>query len=343
MREKCIRNRLALVGKQKGGISVAWLYNWAADILCFLVLMSLLETLLPSKKYVRYIRFFAGVVLILVALQPFLGGLGLAQEIDRYFGEFSFQTEVRDIRRDVLGIEEERRQQMFASGEEAAAADVEAMARENGFVPVRTEVEIEKDAESENYGAVVRVAAVVAREREDETGSPAAEGQTVVEAQGMQELQTMAGELGIREPLTIADETEKRDSQTIADASEIHGTQAAADEQETHNLQATEGGESASAGSFAGKKTAESESSESDAHKEAEISSVKIETVRIEIESLEKTDPVVPGPEQAPEGAGPSQDPGLSAVSDSLAELKRKVERFYELEPEDVEIQLERR
>ncbi len=295
------------IGKQKGGDSVAWLYNWAADILCFLVLMSLLETLLPSKKYVRYIRFFAGVVLILVALQPFLGGLGLAQEIDRYFGEFSFQTEVRDIRRDVLGIEEERRQQMFASGEEAAAADVEAMSQESGFIPVRTEVEIEKDAGSENYGAVVRVNMVVAWEREDETGSPAAEGPAAGETQGMQVSQPMA------------------------------------DEPETCNLQATAGGESASAGSFAGEKTAESESSESAADKKAEISSVKIEVGRIEIEPLEKTDPAVSGPEQAPDGAESAQDPGLSAASDDLAELKRKVERFYELEPEDVEIQLERR
>ena len=120
-------------------------------------------------------------------------------------------------------------------------------------------------------------------------------------------------------------------------------SQTVEEEPETRNLQATAGGESASAGSFAGEKTAESESTESAADKKAEISSVKIEVGRIEIEPLEKTDPVVFEPEQAPAGSGEAQDPGMSAVSDSLAELKRKVERFYELEPEDVEIQLERR
>ena len=102
---------------------MSWLYDWAADILCFLVLMSLLEMLLPSKKYVRYIRFFAGIVLILVTARPLLSGLGIAQEMDRYFEEFSFQAEARDIRRDVLGIEEERRRQLFLGGEEAAAEE----------------------------------------------------------------------------------------------------------------------------------------------------------------------------------------------------------------------------
>ena len=246
---------------------MGWLYSWTADILCVLVLMSLLEMLLPSKKYVRYIRFFAGVVLILVAVQPLLGGAGLAQEIDRYFSEFSFQTEVRDIRRDVLGIEEERRRQMLSSGEEAAAADVETMVRESGFIPVWTEVKIGKDAESENYGEVVRVTAVVALERKNGAESPASEDQT----------------------------------------------------------------------------EAESKLPEATAAKKTEISSVKLEIAQVEIEPLEESDNVVSEPEKVPDSADLSQEPGMSAAVDNLAELKRKVGRFYELEPENVEIQLERR
>lgn len=207
---------------------MARLYDWAADILCFLVLMSLLEALLPSKKYVRYIRFFAGVVLILVAMQPLLNGLGIAQEIDRYFGEFSFQTEARDIRRDVLGIEEERRNRLLSDGEKAAAGALEAMAREEGFIPVRTEVVIEKDTEKANYGAVVRVTASVRKE----DGTAAAE---------------------VRE------------------------------------------------------------------------AAIRIEPVKI-----------TPFEEET---AGPAGT--KAAAADGLAELKRKVEDFYELEPENVEIQLE--
>lgn len=219
---------------------MAWLYDWAADIMCFLVLMSLLEALLPSKKYIRYIRFFSGTVLILVAVRPVLGGLGIAGELDRYFEEFSIQTEARDIRRDVLGIEEERRQQVLAAGEEAAEADVEEMAREAGFVPVRTEVEIERDAECEHYGEVVRVAAAVAREEERAEAGP-----------------------------------------------EFRREEAEGEERITA------------------------------------VSPVKIEI--------------------GPAEAGAERTLPETAADEGLEELKRKVERFYELEPENVEIQLERR
>lgn len=295
---------------------MAWLYDWVADILCFLVLMSLLEALLPSKKYIRYIRFFAGVVLILVAVQPFSGGLGLAEEIDRYFGKFTFQTEVRDIRRDVLGIEEERRQQMFAAGEDAAAADVEAMVREAGFVPVRTKVEIEKDAEDENYGAVRTVSAVVRR-----TAANIPEGETA----GMEG--KPAGEV-----------TGENAGQGAGQGAGENAGQGAGE----------------NAGQNAGQGAAEAEDPEKIA-----VSTVKIEITPVELGEAEGADspkgleepdgPKVPYDPGSPETAEPpyistpQQASVTSAAAPDLAELKRKVEHFYELEPEDVEIQLEGR
>ena len=229
---------------------MTWLYDWVADILCFLILMSLLEMLLPSKNYVRYIRFFAGAVLILVTIRPLLGGLGIAGEIDRYFEEFRFQSEVRDIRQDVLGIEEERRQRMLAEGEEAAAAQVAAMAREAGLVPVRAEVELEKDTQQPDFGTVIRVTAAV---REKGTGG------------------TQTTE-------------EKTSGQAVA-----------------------------------------------------AVPPVKIEVAPVEI------GPPAAETETAAGSGGFGTAFRPDAAHSALEELKRKVERFYELEPENVEIQLEGR
>ncbi len=288
---------------------MAWLYDWVADILCFLVLMSLLEALLPSKKYIRYIRFFAGVVLILVAVQPLSGGLGLAEEIDRYFGEFTFQTEVRDIRRDVLGIEEERRQQMFAAGEDAAEADVEAMVREAGFVPVRTKVEIEKDAEDENYGAVKAVSAVV---RRSEANIPEGEAAGMVGKPTGEEAGEDAGE-GAGQG--VGQGAGENAGQGAGQGAGEDGGQGAGQEA------GEDGGQNAGQG----------------ATEAAGPEKIAVSTVKIEIRPVElgEAEPPYISPQQ--------QTSVTSAAAPDLAELKRKVEHFYELEPEDVEIQLEGR
>ncbi len=285
---------------------MSWLYDWAADILCFLVLMSLLEMLLPSKKYVRYIRFFAGIVLILVTARPLLSGLGIAQEMDRYFEEFSFQAEARDIRRDVLGIEEERRRQLFLGGEEAAAEEVEAMAREAGFVPLWAEVEIEKDAESEEYGTVVRVSAAVRREDGEETRQ--------AESAVLQETGTAVRQTA--------------------------GSEAHAD--------------------AAGEKSKNQETPEAATPGKEMVRPVRIEIGTVEIASPEQSaagEQEAERPADIEPGEGRLADVGLAAereaasgpepeaasAEEDFAELKRKVERYYELEPENVEIQLERR
>ena len=51
--------------------------EWAGSILSFLILITVIRGILPSKKYEPYLRLFSGLMLILLVLQPVTGGLGL--------------------------------------------------------------------------------------------------------------------------------------------------------------------------------------------------------------------------------------------------------------------------
>ena len=52
---------------------MAAVYEWIRGLTAFFLFLSVMENLLPGKKYGKYIRLFAGMVLILVALQPLRG------------------------------------------------------------------------------------------------------------------------------------------------------------------------------------------------------------------------------------------------------------------------------
>ena len=69
------------------------LSGWVADILFFLVFITVTENLLPGRKYHSYIRLCAGMILILLVLEPMLGGLHLEDELTRYFEAASFKQE----------------------------------------------------------------------------------------------------------------------------------------------------------------------------------------------------------------------------------------------------------
>ncbi len=131
--------------------------EWAGSILSFLILITVIRGILPSKKYEPYLRLFSGLALILLVLQPITGGLGLETQIDRAFERISFQMDHEELDTQVLGIEKERQAQILKIYENDVADHVMAMAKEQGLPVESAKVEIDGDSESGDYGKVVSV------------------------------------------------------------------------------------------------------------------------------------------------------------------------------------------
>lgn len=150
------------------------LLNWVGNILFFLVLITVAENLLPGKKYNKYIRLCAGMVLILLVVRPLTAGFHLEEQINRYFESFAFQQEARDLSKEILGIEQQRLGQIIDSYEQVVETDLDAMAREMGLVPVRTAAVIDRNRDSGDYGLVVRVEMEVESRDDGEDGGTCA-------------------------------------------------------------------------------------------------------------------------------------------------------------------------
>ena len=140
--------------------------NWEGNILFFLVFLTVLENLLPNKKYGRYIRLFTGLVLILLIVQPVARGLNLEERLASSFEAITFQQQADDLSREIMGIEQQRLQQIMGSYEEAVESDLNAMAEEMGYVSKGAHVVIEKNVDSQAYGSVVRIEMEVMERRE---------------------------------------------------------------------------------------------------------------------------------------------------------------------------------
>ena len=54
-----------------------YLYGWLRDISYYLILVTAVTYVLPSNSYRKYIRFFTGLVLILMLMTPVLHLLGM--------------------------------------------------------------------------------------------------------------------------------------------------------------------------------------------------------------------------------------------------------------------------
>ena len=142
-------------------------YGWIRNIICYLLFISVIENLLPGKKYLKYLKLFSGMILILLIIQPIANGLRLEDKIARYYESFVFRYESDDLKNELLGMENKRLEQIILQYEEAIAMDLDGMVREEGVETVSCRVVIQSDQTHENFGQVESISLLVCSEGQD--------------------------------------------------------------------------------------------------------------------------------------------------------------------------------
>ena len=151
------------------------IYGWIRNLTGFFLFMSVIDNLLPNKKYGRYVRLFSGMILILLVLQPLTGSLRLEDKIAHYYESFVFRYQADDLQNEILGIEKQRLEQMIAQYEHAVELDVGQMAEDMDFAVRECRVTINGEEGTEQFGTVtgisITVSAGAGDEAEQESGA----------------------------------------------------------------------------------------------------------------------------------------------------------------------------
>lgn len=160
-----------------GEADVEGIYGWIRSLAGYFLFVTVLEQLLPGKKYGKYVRLFSGMVLILLVVQPLTDKEKLEAQIARGYEALVFQYEAGDLREEILGVEHKRLEQMIRQYEEAVAIDIRRMAEADGVSVADCQVSICSDQESEDFGTVTRVRLRVYGEDGDMEGGNGGRGQ----------------------------------------------------------------------------------------------------------------------------------------------------------------------
>ncbi|MFR5293901.1 MAG: stage III sporulation protein AF [Clostridium sp.] len=137
-------------------------YEWIRNLTAFFLFLSVMENLLPGQKYGKYIRLFAGMVLILLAVEPFTSGLNLDEVLARSYEDLVIRGEAGELKEQLGATEQKRLGQILSQYEEAVGQDVQGACAvlRPGFV-MDCRVHIEGDEDSPEFGTVREIAAVL--------------------------------------------------------------------------------------------------------------------------------------------------------------------------------------
>ena len=145
-------------------------YGWVKNIIYFMIFLAVVNNLLADSKYEKYIRFFAGMVLILLVVSPLTGKMRLDEQISSMFQSISLHNDASDLKSQLWNMDEKRLDQILGRYQDAVEADVAAMAAADGLTCVRAQVRIDGDRNSSTYGQVKEIRMEVRDDKEQESG-----------------------------------------------------------------------------------------------------------------------------------------------------------------------------
>ena len=136
-------------------------YEWIRNLTAFFLFLSVMENLLPGQKYGKYIRLFAGMVLILLAVEPFTSGFNLDEVLARSYEDLVIRGEAGELKEQLGATEQKRLGQILSQYEEAVGRDVRELAQSCGLTVMDCRVRSEGDEDSPEFGTVREIAAVL--------------------------------------------------------------------------------------------------------------------------------------------------------------------------------------
>ena len=131
--------------------------EWVKQIACYLIFVTVLADLLPRKSYEKYFRLFAGLILILLVLQPLTGPLELDARIRNGFEGIQYEEAAEEFRQRASQMEEERFDQITQEYEKMLEEDVEAMAKKEGHYGAQARVAVGRDPKKDGYGQIQEI------------------------------------------------------------------------------------------------------------------------------------------------------------------------------------------
>ena len=141
------------------------LFGWVRNIVYFSILMTVVLHVLPEKGQRKYLQFFMGIILILLAASPLLSAFGLENILDETYARQTYDRELQEFskrqekienayreraERSVEKIEEESRQEAQSAETEGTDGEERAEPEEGdniGISEIRIEIESSQKGE----------------------------------------------------------------------------------------------------------------------------------------------------------------------------------------------------
>lgn len=142
------------------------LSGYIGNIFSIYIVLSMVENLVSSEKYVRYIKLFGGIIMVIAVIKP-VSAFFLGDNIEIDAGILDGYELSDSVYADILNAEKGRNDEIVSMYTASVLERADMYAADGGYELVDGSVELNLDEDDEKYGAVELIRLTVKKEQQD--------------------------------------------------------------------------------------------------------------------------------------------------------------------------------
>lgn len=120
-------------------------YGWVRNLICFYIFMTAVLHLLPKESYRKYVRFFTGLLLVILVLTPVISLFREEDVLYEKIAQAGFWQETENRKLDTEYLADSQRAVYQKEYEKAIGMDISQMAESQELETKQVEVELDPD------------------------------------------------------------------------------------------------------------------------------------------------------------------------------------------------------
>ena len=142
------------------------LSGYIGNIFSIYIVLSMVENLVSSEKYVRYIKLFRGIIMVIAVIKP-VSAFFLGDNIEIDAGILDGYELSDSVYADILNAEKGRNDEIVSMYTASVLERADMYAADGGYELVDGSVELNLDEDDEKYGAVELIRLTLKKEQQD--------------------------------------------------------------------------------------------------------------------------------------------------------------------------------
>lgn len=145
------------------------IYSWVKSIVFFLVLTTILDNLVESTSYKKYINLISGMILIILVISPLFDLFDINEKIDYNFEKNSFASDTQNINNDLIKMEEAQLSAILEEYKKEIEDKTRGLLEKENLFISYFQIEINEDGESDLFGEIEKMEIVASYTVENES------------------------------------------------------------------------------------------------------------------------------------------------------------------------------